>query len=653
MFKQLVSLQLLLLAAATGIQLMADDSMQKRGSYSDQNGPTNRSGKTTAIGQQQQQQQQASAKLNGSFMRLFDSLAKIHDTSLATLTQLDYFRPADKRELARPPFVSYSKPQKLLLLTPPPIPRPLARPTVGSNRVVANKTTASTTTTVVGAVTSTTPIQIHQSKPVTRVRDSLDQLMRRFSLWLEQLGRRFSEMLHHLRIANDGSASNKHPKKTVASKQQPFSDRDLPSSPRLLSKRDLNQAELVACNPMGEAMRNRCELSERLISENLNYSVPASSDTIERSCKSIELLYAECWPKPTTIIADLSDQKTSFDDHNSVCPYETALAEPLMDRVKWMWSNLCLDRQFRVDYLNNLNCLRNWNLDKAQTACHSEYQLMQYNLNLPTKTATTTTTPSDLQQPPRLTTTRPSQELKPTSDANQQHQQRPPKLTGGDGETDLASTRELESKILCCMFDKFLKCVYKQALRDSCGPIGAQFVVNFMARIGPDDMKYICNSEPKKQTPSTPSTRQATMTTTTSIPGSGKPGRQPNQASSDSKRNSNLSVGQVGLVGSDRSPFIERNYCSEPRVATVLYRMQLFGGDRYPSSGSHMRSATRQRPNSTALAGTIAPFIYKNEFQMSPNNAANSRLLLESSNIRTILVAMVSLVFLFTTRTII
>lgn len=400
----------------------------------------------------------------------------------------------------------------------------------------------------------------------------------------------------------------------------------------------------------------RCKSTETLIESTLNHSFPGTVMSIETNCAHVTFLLATCWPQQlqqlkisiaswnetlitlTEFPLPIGSEEEHNRNHNedqqqnqrqtNSCGFKDSKSnQTIKDRVNWMWLNLCLDRKFRQDYLDNLKCLSLWSQERAQQVCSHEYKRMQAYLvtqseaiggQLTEQAANKSRLSEDKRRGENHSSDQFYHHQQQLQHENSHHvsdldnfggglsimdhlSSRGPFLNGtgsfpsrlGDsksqptalnGQTDLAQVeREVSSKMLCCMFDQFLRCVNRQAIRD-CGRTGAQFVVNFMSRIGTDDMKYLCNSE-SRATP-TGSTRGPPMATTGTSTASHK------QSSSGGSRRTNNHHHHHHHMN-DKGPFIENNYCSDPKIQNALFGLmgaQHSGENRnkpYVNSNSH------------------------------------------------------------------
>lgn len=342
---------------------------------------------------------------------------------------------------------------------------------------------------------------------------------------------------------------------------------------------------------------SQCRIHEKTISTTLNSSFPGTFEAIEDGCKHIAYLLANCWPgllrqlnysskyshnKQVVAVANeyLSSAAPTRGGRNRynqaqaelACNIEPNVSELVRDRIVWMWLNMCLDRAFRKNYVENLSCLSLWSHERAQLVCSDEYRRMQAYVT--SNNSILVAGPNN--QHPRIARENSEREYenamrslnKSRAELVQQPMNRPFRSTatglplvddslGGlemtldsvpqmhssmvqSAAALMQSDTEFHSKMHCCVFDHFIRCVNRQALSD-CGHKGAQFVVDFMSRIGTDDLKYICNSQP-----------------------------QNNQRTSMNvlRNNGTASISLSNII--DTSPFIESNYCNEPRIQYAI-----------------------------------------------------------------------------------
>lgn len=417
-----------------------------------------------------------------------------------------------------------------------------------------------------------------------------------------------------------------------------------------LTKRQtsIGQEDGQPCVGLKQNQLARCRSIELLVSYNLNNSFPGTLRAIEDNCHHISNLLADCWPQQlqylrnslaswnetvlsmtdfplpsspssssSSLLSPLSSQNLDESDPNlsarpPTCGVTPQLPGLVMDRINWMWLNLCMDKKFRLDYVENLKCLSLWTQERAQAVCSSEYKRMQMNLRSPLL-GQYPTTQQDRRGPnspmvmmmrdpddggPQMLTRQPrgidfvpsiniatSTIALTTEDQHHQQQQRQQQqVQSSSGRAlDGLNDREIESKILCCIFDLFLRCVNRQAVRD-CGRHGGQFVVNFMSRIGTDDMKYLCNSEPRPVSPS-----NSAISTVDNIQRSFV---QQQSASGPTSKSNQRSGPKRNNALADRSPFIQGNYCTDTRIVAVLYgkSVELYGdksGHSHASANSN------------------------------------------------------------------
>lgn len=354
---------------------------------------------------------------------------------------------------------------------------------------------------------------------------------------------------------------------------------------RLLS-RQLNVGE--RCIDPDVNTINNCLHHEKVMTEKLSQSFPGNLAAIEDNCRTISFLLGNCWPEhlhyirivlaswdesvlkttdfplpipPTTAgtggsmlgqqqqqqLNDRSPYNNNRPTELQPCGVSSNVSAAIIERMNWMWLNLCLDKKFRTDYIENVSCLAKWPNEKAQSSCQTEHRQMQAQMNLYMTNANQYLTSASTGGSGSINKGRPLAKRQVTFDMARDQQQR--LLPGTSSlnaktiatteipltvnETSVAKTtnpplqinlttsslmsrslpstssydptleRELSSKALCCVYDLYLRCVYKWAHKD-CSKSGAQFVVNFMSRMGTDDMKYLCNNEPPTSYTPTP-----------------------------------------------------------------------------------------------------------------------------------------------------
>ena len=360
-----------------------------------------------------------------------------------------------------------------------------------------------------------------------------------------------------------------------------------------------------------------CKSIETQTSSVMGKSFPANMAAIEANCKHSAFLLANCWPQ------QLSQLKLSLGLRNETLvsatefplkpeygnqgeqgaqvvgtePPSCGSGEPqemqvYRDRISWMWLNLCMDKKFRTDYVQNIRCLISWNQERAQQVCSNEYKQMHGYLAHQTQTdaaaalaaasSNSTSTVTKLVPAWQATgLTIPQMNMDPNGASNGG-------ATAGQGLNSLES-REIGSKMLCCMFDQFLRCVHRHASRD-CGRVGAQFVVNFMSRIGMDDMRFLCNSESRIPVSNNNTSREQDPSHT-------QQQQKQQHYIAAGFRSINLSSNRTRISSNprhryhnnhnDRSLFIDGNYCTDPRIQSALQNISMQFGD-----------PTRPRPSS-------------------------------------------------------
>lgn len=343
-----------------------------------------------------------------------------------------------------------------------------------------------------------------------------------------------------------------------------------------------------ACRPMDSAAINRCREVEIEVGTDLDTSFPGTMDAIENNCRNLAYLFGHCWPQQLShirrIVATRNESALAQTDFPlpkplaasaEPCGSPVSLSMAVMDRVTWMWINLCMDKRFRIDYIDNLQCLRVWTQERVQNNCRNEFKRIQTALSSITSAAINLTGSSPSSPSPSDMRSLAQQHLAYHSnvmsvadrhhafDATRNLYSRPAhqhasivhSYAGGARNSVLSTTvvpkdsaqtdQELESKALCCMFDSLLRCVNKEAQRD-CSRAGAHFVVNFLTRVGTDDLKYMCNTEQRNN----------------SIVR-----HKPSHSTPGARRNTQVAHRSASH---ERSPFIESNYCLDARIQTII-----------------------------------------------------------------------------------
>lgn len=346
------------------------------------------------------------------------------------------------------------------------------------------------------------------------------------------------------------------------------------------------------CVPIGN--ERSCSKREDIISRALNTSFPGTNDAIENSCRQVAFLLIYCWPglrkqvdeaarvsfghsqsslvtaedflkprsKNSTAMSNIGRANHRSPDQVN-CGGEH-LSSTVRDRVVWMWLNLCMDKQFWSDYIENLSCLSLWSQERAQLVCSFEYGLMQAYLasngshsgqshrrNIRADTnhysnAVQSSKEPSSEQPTKAKELERKMLIGPSSNNPIVGQTGAMMKTGNPKQKE----EEFDSKMHCCVFDHFIRCVYRQAYSD-CGYKGAQFVVDFMSRIGTDDLKYICNSAPHSGSSKTHTDAAGTLDSTRHFKAGHK--TEPSGNSSD--------------VGT----FIKSNYCEDSDIQYAMY----------------------------------------------------------------------------------
>jgi hypothetical protein len=412
------------------------------------------------------------------------------------------------------------------------------------------------------------------------------------------------------------------------------------------------------CNRLTLDEENKCRSMEARINSSLNYSFPGTPKAIEENCRHVSFLLSNCWVQQLAqlrmslssrnesllLAADAATATSSNGSggEGSVlvnsCGLEPSSPQYIRDRVSWLWLNLCIDRRFRQGYVHNLRCLANWNQPRAQKVCGHEYNRMQNYLMKQanggeeplgydwaanaggggrpapnddrngaladrSRQTVAVAAPGEQRQlatgpPPAASGPQPTMgtgvaasqaaadSLVTGGAAGVSSSQLVAATTKGLSESELVS-REISSKMLCCMFDQFLRCVHKQANRD-CGRSGAQFVIDFMSRIGTDDMKYLCNADSKGAATNSNSRQQQQQ-------------QQPVEQAVAHQRASYApapgTTRRPGASSADtRNPFIENNYCVDPRIQSALASFGGASADSASGQGSKPAGRNRQRP---------------------------------------------------------
>lgn len=487
-----------------------------------------------------------SDELNLSFLKLFDELWRIKSSSIQALVTLEYFTTSLNESLAveeqpiKQSTSSTKSPQVELPTTsaPPelvveekPTKRPPSKATskpsisVNGQLVPAN--------TVVGKMKNPMDfmqsIKVQTSEMLQNLRHRLDRVFTRLK-W--PLSRQIQGRLAGAKLNRSGEIES-NLGETVDRLLGLPSDAGSTSSLTARTKRQIGQND--NCVRLSPSQVQTCTSYESLVGASLSSSFPGTLTAIEESCNNISYLIGVCWPNQLELLKSMLVSRnetlvnaTDFPlpgsgrvDSKFVprsCGLESLLDRIVLERINWMWLNLCMDKRFRSDYASNLKCLSLWSQERARLVCNSEYKRMQANMAA-----------KDL--------------LEPASSSRD---------------------NELESKTICCAFDLFLRCVYRQAVRD-CGRAGGQFVVNFMSRVGSEDMKYLCNSEPKQMVRTL--AKQAHQSPQGQLQDSGGGGG----GSSQRIRLKAASAGGSLNQKLDRGPFIESGYCSESKVSVALH----------------------------------------------------------------------------------
>lgn len=265
------------------------------------------------------------------------------------------------------------------------------------------------------------------------------------------------------------------------------------------------------CRKLDDEQRLKCSRYEESIASSLSGPYLSDTSSMEKICSNMSQYVELCLPRQFELwVRELDARKKAKLQFRFIqkaqlknCPIESTISEDILDRVRWMWTNLCLDDEFFHNYKSNLKCLGRWSIERMQSVCSPEYEA----LNPPRQTRISTLVRQDDQRSSFFVG-----------------------LSGENSEAVKISDQELTSKTktICCSMDAFFRCIYKEAAKD-CGQAGSLFLVDFYARNGPDDMKAICNLEMRRvahrKKPPTPR------------------------------------IHMMGLAYLKQSPFLEDNYC--------------------------------------------------------------------------------------------
>lgn len=308
------------------------------------------------------------------------------------------------------------------------------------------------------------------------------------------------------------------------------------------------------CIPMNNERVEQCSKSEEFIVKMTAQGFPGTHDAIETSCRHVAYLLINCWPdlrRQLYMVSTMSlksvspeeflrtgskDSTISRKNHKlseQSCDMESQLNSTVRLRAGWLWLNLCIDLKFRNNYLENHSCLSRWTQERAQVLCTDEYTAIQaYSASQSEQSHRREA--REVGTPPSIKTTELEKLERATSDLSANNTSQDGVLT--KSERSEPNAEEQVTKMLCCVFDNFLRCVYRQALSD-CAYKGAQFVVDFMARTGLDDLKQTCNSEVRSSNPKKSNNLQTSTTHSNTI-------------------NNSLGIGT----------FIESDYCEDPKI---------------------------------------------------------------------------------------
>jgi len=391
---------------------------------------------------------------------------------------------------------------------------------------------------------------------------------------------------------------------------------------------------------------NQCKSIEASINSHLSQTFPGTLGAIAESCKQITFLLSNCWPQQLSQLKQslVSWNETLLSNTEYPLPFypqidssngsqvevlkvgssigeqptcgsgEPTSPQAIRDRVNWMYLNLCMDKKFRNDYVQNLRCLSTWNQERAQQACTNEYKQMHGYVAHQPDFNPASLSPTSSQSNTRLAWSMALATNGTTSNRLDEAQ---------------LESREIGSKMLCCMFDQFLRCVHKQAARD-CGRSGAQFVVNFMSRIGTDDMKYLCNGESRYSSTNPAQTPQGLAPASSSNHNAGHSKQHVPAGKLVDASLHRMKLHQSNRKAhyhSDRSPFIEANYCTDSRIQAALQSVNVqFGnpaGSRHSSGSSTVTRTSTGLKNKSRLPINHDPTFYGGDSELSGSSAAS------------------------------
>lgn len=551
-------------------------------------------------------------QLNSSFIELFDELLQIKNNSLRALIQLRYFKPnlfKNKLNHLKTPANGNDDSFNKNLANHSPI-----RLNKTENEQIEPKVPSSPPPNKLNPMKFPNLIKAQNSLIKVTVKNNQPSwLLTNFGLhmqnWISNFNLKLNKILASIRSTNPiqgGQFIYNNGRLISQSRSEDSEDNEdfkvdqLDEDNRLRVKREIIEEERSAsmrfnCTELDES---RCKETELSIKSNLERSFPGTMAAIGENCRQISFLFSNCWPRQ---LNDLKQSLASWNeslialnefpiigdspaigdrnglDRKRACSQrlnEPQVPVPVLERINWMWLNLCMDKKFRQDYVDNMRCLSLWTQERARLVCNNEFIRMQSNLDrVPLDGITRIATAAPLPPHPPASMlkheTRGRILLKKRSTGiiiNHHYQQE-------NSNSPMASSmvtnkpvldildRELESKTLCCSFDIFLRCVHKQALRD-CSRSGAQFVVNFMTRVGTEDLKYLCNDDPNN------------------------PNQRQTQKHLGSKRGNGFN---------ELNPFLEINYCVDPRIHRALFGGSSNGDPTNPkrnfttSNGLNMR----------------------------------------------------------------
>lgn len=533
-------------------------------------------------------------ELNQEFLSLFDELWRFKNTTVTALTRLDYFNstkePAPEETDRGPPQPDLRPPSEM-----GPVNRlGLIWPKSDGKLLTVRK-----------QLQRQTPLPVSLNKAAGKIQGWFSRANERIRQMAGGLIRQLNERLAVSVLDGGGLVKTSHTTKVldprnqepaVGTSQFRSSQGTQPEpSPALRSLLKRSPEDSARGEPPTTDCVNltidetaQCYTTEAEVNAKLNISFPGTVKSIEENCGSITFLLTSCWPHQLQVIRSsmkswnesllamtefplpLGQQSASTSSVPSSlqaprgtqlqgtttqtsCGVQSKAPQVIQDRVTWMWVNLCLDKRFRQDYVDNILCLAYWNQERAQRTCKAEYSRLQTHLSRPVEleALVSSSTPTD-SMAIKLNRAGPNGSAELLAERlvsfNTDHLAShttgipnggPTNRLERHPETELE--REISSKTMCCVFDEFLRCVYNKAARD-CGRPGGQLVVDFMSRIGTDDMKYMCNGETRANT----GTRM--------------------------RFGNNQRLRATSANGApDKHPFIESNYCADPKIQVAIH----------------------------------------------------------------------------------